>query len=293
MAIDILQSKIRKLKNPSMIRMDVMPEQIPPHLVEKYGDVTKAAFFYERELMQQLRDLVPALYFSFGYNALMGTEALEGLQKNLKFAQELGYYVLLEYSGVVSVRDAEQAAEILLDENSPYKCDGILITGALGIDAVQPFVQMLEKTEKDLFVTIRTGNKSAASVQDLMTGGRVSHMAVADVVSRLGKPFTGKYGYSRVCGVGPATSADSLRNLRSKYKDMFLLIHGYDSPSANAKLCFEGFDRLGYGAIVLNDSEICGAWKNEETSDGTDFADQARNAAERMKKNLLRYIDIL
>lgn len=293
MAIDMLQAKIRKLKNPSMIRMDVLPEQVPPHLVEEYGSISKAAFYYERELMQQLKDLVPALYFSIGSSALQGAEALEDLRKNLEFAHELGYYVLLEYSGIVSVRDAEQAAQILLDEKSPYQCDGVLITGTLGVDGIQPFVQYLENTNKDLFVTVRTGNKSAASVQDLMTGGRVSHMSVADIVSRLGKPFTGKYGYSRVCGVGPATSAHVLKNLRTKYKDMFLLVHGYDSPSANAKLCFEGFDRLGYGAIVLNDQEICGAWKDDEAADGKDFAQQARSAAERMKKNLLRYIDIL
>ena len=40
MAIDFLQDKIRKLKNPSMIDLTLKPEHIPTHIVEEEGSLT-------------------------------------------------------------------------------------------------------------------------------------------------------------------------------------------------------------------------------------------------------------
>ena len=83
-----------------------------------------------------------------------------------------------------------------------------------------------------------------------------------------------------------------LKKLRDRYKSLFLLIDGYDYPNANAKNCSFAFDKLGHGAIACADCSITAAWKAAE-SDGVDYIDCALQAAERMKKNLLRYITVL
>ena len=102
----------------------------------------------------------------------------------------------------------------------------------------------------------------------------------------------GKLGYSRIGALTAASSAESLRSLRGKYPRMFFLVDGYDSPSANAKNCSYAFDRLGHGAVVCAGETITCAWKRAQ-SDGGDFLEQAVAAAERMKKNLTRYVTIL
>jgi len=89
-----------------------------------------------------------------------------------------------------------------------------------------------------------------------------------------------------------ATASDSLKSLRVKYPDLFLLVDGYDYPNANAKNCSHAFDQYGHGAAVCAGNSISGAWKLAE-SDGTDFLAHAQNAVERMKKNVIRYITIL
>lgn len=293
MAIDVLQSRIRKLKNPSMLRMDVPFEALPQELQGQEQEKGEGFFRFERELLEALKETVPAVCFDFDSFALCGSKRLEQLKKNLSYAKKLGYYVLLQYTGTITPQDAQRAAKQLFGEASPWKFDGLMITGLIGADGIEPFVDAAAETDRDIFVTIRTGNKSAGAVQDLMTGGRLSYMATADIVSRLGKPFRGKFGYSRVGGVGPATSAEALKNLRSKYNDMFLILQGYDNPSANAKLCASGFDKLGYGAVVLSDGAVAAAWTEAENSDGSDYLDHAVAAAERMKKNITRYITIL
>ena len=72
MSIDALQTKIRKLKNPSMLRMDILPGQMPPHLLEQEGSYCAALYRFERELMERLREVVPAVCFHFGSYALGG-----------------------------------------------------------------------------------------------------------------------------------------------------------------------------------------------------------------------------
>ena len=86
-----------------------------------------------------------------------------------------------------------------------------------------------------------------------------------------------------------ASSGDSLRALRSKYSRLFLLLDGYDYPNANAKSCSYAFDKLGHGAAACAGESILTAWKDAEG----DWAELAVAAAERMKKNLNRYVTIL
>ena len=77
-----------------------------------------------------------------------------------------------------------------------------------------------------------------------------------------------------------------------RYKYVFLLVDGLDYPSGNAKNCGFAFDRLGHGAAVCVGPSVTAAWKETE-SDGQDYVEQAVQAAERIKKNLSRYVTIL
>ena len=138
----------------------------------------------------------------------------------------------------------------------------------------------------------RTGNKSAPELQDLLCGSRLVHTVAVDLINRFAPETMGKLGYSRIGALTAASSAESLRSLRGKYPRVFFLVDGYDSPSANAKNCSYAFDRLGHGAVVCAGETITCAWKQAQ-SDGGDFLEQAVAAAERMKKNLTRYVTIL
>ena len=89
-----------------------------------------------------------------------------------------------------------------------------------------------------------------------------------------------------------ASAPDSLKNLHSKYRSVFLLVDGLDYPSGNAKNCSYAFDRFGHGAAVCAGPSVTAAWLENET-DGTNYVEQALQAAERMKKNITRYITVL
>lgn len=289
MSIDTLQEKIRKLKNPSLIDLSLPATALPGHLVSEEGGTAKAYSRFCRELVVGLKGIVPGVRFSFAAFALLGAEGVSELVGTLKFARDQGFYVVLDAPEVLSPVMAEAIAGTIFDA---FPCDGLVIHAYLGSDVLKPFLPFCKEAKKDLFVVVRTGNRSGAELQDLLSGSRLVHAAAADMVNRYGSDCTGKWTYSRVAAMAGANSADSLRNLRSKYPRMFLLVDGYDYPSANAKKCSAAFDKLGHGAVVCAGTSVTAAWKEAE-SDGTDYVVHAVQSAERMKKNLTNYLTIL
>ena len=291
MSIDKLQEKIRKTKNPSVIDFTVLPDHIPLHLTQEEGNLVAAYSRFCKELLLGLKGVVPAVRFSLSAFSLLGPIAVDQLTEILRYAGELGYYVLLDAPEALSQQAADTAAECLL-QSDRYPCDGVIVSAYIGSNAIRPYVKRLKESGKSLFVVVRTANKTAAEVQDLMTGSRLVHTAMADLAGRLGEPLLGRCGYSQVGGVAAASSADSLRTIRGKQKYLFLLLDGYDYPNANAKNCSFAFDKLGHGAAACAGNSVTGAWFHEEL-DGKDYVSLAVQAAERMKKNLTRYVTIL
>ena len=292
MSVDILQEKIRKTKNPSMLELTVPVDDIPGHIQENAQSKAEAYGVFCRELLEGLKGIVPAVRFGFGCFALLGGEGLGELAKVMKTAKDLGYYVALDAPEVLSPAMAKYTAEALLGKESVYPCDGLILSGYLGSDVIKAFLPYCKNEKKDIFVVTRTANKSAPELQDLLAGSRLVHSVAADHVNRYGADTVGKFGYTRVGILAAASSAQSLRDLRSKYPKLFMLLDGYDYPNANAKNCSFAFDKYGHGAAACSGAGITCAWKQVE-SDGQDYLEHAKAAAERMKKNLTRYITVL
>lgn len=291
MSVDILQDKIRKTKNPSVVDFNMLPEHIPPQILETEETFSGAWERYCKLLLQELKGMIPAVRFSMAAAIAYGVEGLYALAELLRYARELGYYVLLDYPNAFTAMDAQRCADILFSEDSAYLFDGLILSAYIGSDALRAISQKLAQTGKSLFVLTRTANKSAQDLQDLLTGSRLVHMAMADIVSRFAQPLMGKKAYSLIGVVATATSASTTKNLRTKYPHMFLLLDGYDAPGANAKNCSGAFDRLGFGAAACAGVSVTAAWQ-EENRTPEEYAEAAKEAVERMKRNLGRYVTI-
>ena len=289
MSVDALQEKIRKTKNPSVLYFDGVTDWIPSHIRESAESLAGAYGVFCRSLLTELRGILPAVRFSFGGFALMGAEGMALLTELLADADRLGYYVLLDAPDMLNTQSAKQVAAAFCDKETTYHFDGLIVPSYLGTDILKQFLPLC-KDGKALFPIVRTANKSASEVQDLITGGRLVHTAVADLVSRLGDQWVGRCGYNNVGAVAAASAADSLRTLRTKYTRLFLLLDGSDYPNSNAKNCSLAFDKLGHGAVACASESILCAWRDGVQED---YLLLARDAAERMKKNLTRYITVL
>ena len=286
MSVDVLQERIRKMKNPTVVDLTLEVCDLPPQFS---GAAGYGAFC--RELLTALKGLVPAVRVGYTAFSLLGAEGMVELRGVLDAAAQMGYYVILDAPAMRSPSMARSVAAAVFGEEAQWPCDGLVLDGYLGSDILKPFLPFCQRG-KDVYCLVRTSNKSAPELQDLLTGTRLVHAAAADLYNRFIGDCMGKFGYSRVAVMAGGNSAQSLLTLRSKYPKMFLLVDDVDYPGCNAKHCSNAFDQFGRGAAVCVGPTITCAWKTAET-DGSDFTAQAVAAVERMKKNLTRYTTIM
>lgn len=287
MSIDVLQNKIRKLKNPAALWLCPAQSLIPAAVLEEAGSLGKAYGQYALSLLENLQEYFCAVRVNFDAFALAGVDGLVSLERVLDQAKKLGYYVILDWMHMEDPASAEQAAKVILKEGA-WPCDAVVVTPYGGSEGVKPYLSAAGK--KDVFVAVKTGNKSASELQDLQTGGRQVYIASAELVSIWGEMSVERFGYSRVAAVAGAANASALRILRQKFPRLFMLVEGLETTGANVKNCSYAFDRMGYGALVCAGSSILGAWKERE--DG-DYLEAARDASDRLKRNLSRYVTVL
>ena len=306
MSIDLLQSKIRKLKTPILVGLDPTAELIPPELLAdataRLGNTPEAlADSYLRfckGLLDALKKAVPAVKVQAACFEAIGWQGVRAMQEVLAYAKKLGYYVLLETMrtdvGHIAAITADSVfGGVPLGEERywPYPCDGLVLNGYLGSDGIRPYLPYLKgENPKNIFVVVKSSNRSSAEVQDLLSGDRVIHTAMADLTLRWSMDLFGKCGYGEVGAVVGLSSPTAIQALRKRYDTLFFLVPGYGAQGGVAKHASYAFDRLGHGAIVCASRSIIGAWREQA---GVDYPEAALAAVEKMKKQLENYVRVL
>lgn len=284
-----LQEKIRKSKMPVVLDLFPGGSTLPPCIRENSKTELDGYAHFAISLLERLKGTVPGVRFSFSGFAAEGPEGLQVLSRLTERAKRLGYCVLLTVPEAMSSREAEHFADTFFAPRCPWSFDILVTSAYLGTDSVRPYVEKLKDSNRDLLVVVRTGNKSAPELQDLLTGGRLVHMAAADKINRLAQELVGRWGYSRI-GLVAAPGVGG--TLRTKYPQMFFLLDSYDYNNVSAKKCAAAFDKYGHGAAVLAGTKISQAWLAAQT-DGYDYAEQAALAVERIQRNLTGSVTIL
>ena len=306
MSIDALQSKIRKMKNPTMVCICPYYDQIPAYLREEaraeFGDTLRAAAeacrAFSCGILDALADIVPAVSVETACFTALGADGTTAMQQVLNYATQKGYYVLLDAMRCDIAPNAELLAQscfglIQVGDYGyrPYVCDGVLLSSYLGSDAVKPFTRFCAEG-RNVFLLAHSSNKSAREVQDLLSGDRVVYQVMADLAMRWSMDLFGTNGYSEIGLVVGANNVPVLQSIRRRYDRLFLLVPGFGAQGAGAKDVQYAFDRMGHGAVVMAGRSILYAYLKKET-DEHEYAQAARNAAQKMREQILTYITVI
>lgn len=307
MSIDVLQERIRKLKSPIMVGLDPYLPILPRHIVrdafDEYGQTLRgAAEAYYRfctELLDRLCPIVPAVKLQSACFEALGADGICQMQRISKYARELGYYVLMDsmrgdVGSVAEIYAQAVFGSVPVGETAYqlYSCDGLTVNGYLGSDGIKPFLPYCKHDGKNVFILLKTSNKSSREVQDLLSGDRVVYTAMADLAMRWGTDLIGKNGYSEIGAVVGATFPQTMKLLREKYDRLFFVVPGYGAQGGTAKNVQFAFDRFGHGAIVAASRSIICAWQ-KDGGDGENYLDCAEEAALKMKADIGKYVVIL
>lgn len=307
MSIDVLQQKIRKKKNPTVLGLDPRPEYIPQAIIDRnlaeFGQtpagMANAYVEFCRGLIDALEPIVPAVKPQSACFEALGHEGIRALEEVTSYAKSRELYVIMDAKRSDIGVSAESYARTFLGQTmigdtpyAPFDADAVTVNGYLGSDGITPFTELCKQRDKAIFLLVKTSNKSSREVQDLIAGDRLMYCVMADLAMRLSGGLLGENGYSAIGAVVGATHPDVLRELRRKYDRLFFLVPGYGAQGGAARDVQHAFDRYGHGAIINASRSLMCAWK-KTGADGADYAEAARQAAVEMKNELTTYVQVL
>jgi len=301
-AIDNLIEKIKQTNNPTVMGLDPRYDMIPEVVRNKYSNnlegIAKAILEYNKELIDNTYDIIPAIKPQLAFYEMFGTEGMKAFKETCKYAKEKGMIVIADakrgdigstakgYSNAYLGQTSIGEKKIEVFEN----IDFLTVNPYLGVDSITPFVEDCLEYGKGIFVLVKTSNPSSGELQDLkLENGKTVYEHVALLVEKWGENLRGKYGYSSVAAVVGATYPEQLKEIREKAKHTYFLIPGYGAQGGKAEDIALGFDKDGLGGIVNASRSLMCAYKTDkwkEKYSGAEYGKATRAEALEMKNVL-------
>ncbi|KAB3530557.1 orotidine-5'-phosphate decarboxylase [Alkaliphilus serpentinus] len=306
--IDRLIRKIQEKNNPTVVgldpRLSFIPQWIKDENFEKYGKTPKAvaeAFLqFNKEIIDHIHDLVPAVKPQIAMYEQYGAEGVEAYIKTIEYGKKKGLVIIgdIKRGDIASTAEAYSKGhigrvDIEGEEFEIFKEDSITINPYLGYDSIEPFLEDCRDYDKGLFVLVKTSNPNSGQIQNLSIEGKCIYEIMGDLVSQWGEGLKGSSGYSRIGAVVGATHPEEAAKLREIMPHTYFLVPGYGAQGGNAEDLKACFNRDGLGAIINSSRGIIGAHRmveNKERFKEKEFAMAAREAALAMKVDLQKVI---
>lgn len=306
MSLDRMIENIVKMQNPTVAGLDPKLAYIPQYILdeskEKYGVSLKAAanalFEFNKALIDELCDVVPAVKPQAAYYEMYGFEGVKVLEETIAYAKSKGMFVMTDgkRNDIGATMEAYATAhlgetDVFGEKIAAFDADALTVNGYLGSDGINPLLKVCGEKDKGIFVLVKTSNKSSGELQDMkLENGNTVYAQMGEMCEKWGEELPGKYGYSGVGAVVGATYPAMLGELREKMPHTFFLVPGYGAQGGAADDVAPGFDKNGLGAIVNSSRGIMCAWQKEEGLDPHDFAKAARREAIRMRDEIVARI---
>lgn len=303
-AMDKLINKIKETNNPTVMGLDPRYDMIPESIRTKYSEdiegACKAILEFNKELIDSVYDIVPAVKPQIAFYEMFGAEGIKVFNETCKYAKQKGMIIIADVkrgdigSTAAGYSNAYLGKTPIGEEKvSIYDVDFVTVNPYLGIDGVKPFIDDCKEYGKGIFILVKTSNKSSGELQDLkLENGTTIYEKVAELVNSWGEELVGEYGYSSVGAVVGATYPIQIKELREIMPKTYFLIPGYGAQGGKAEDIALGF-KDGIGGIVNASRSLMSAYKSDRWKDKyseKEFDKATRAEAIRMRDELNKEI---
>ena len=296
--ISQLIEKIQKTKAPICVGLDQMLSYVPEHIVkmafDAYGETLEGAaeaiWQYNKEIIDNTYDLIPAVKPQIAMYEQFGIEGLVVYKKTVDYCHEKGLVVIGDAKrGDIGSTSAAYATghlgkvQVGSKSYSGFDTDILTVNPYLGTDGVKPFVEVCNTNDRGIFVLVKTSNPSSGEFQDRIIDGRPLYEWVGEQVAAWGEEHMGD-DYSYVGAVVGATYTEMRKVLRKVIRKSYILVPGYGAQGGKGKDLVHFFNEDGLGAIVNSSRGIIAAYKQEAYAKfgAENFGDASRAAVEAM-----------
>lgn len=296
--IQKLISKIQKTNAPIVVGLDPMMNYIPSQIQQKafaeYGETLEGAaeaiWQYNKEIIDNVYDLIPAVKPQIAMYEQFGLEGLKAFKKTVDYCKEKDLVVIGDIKrGDIGSTSAAYATghlgRVQVGSKSyvPFDEDFVTVNPYFGTDGVKPFLDVCKAEKKGIFLLVKTSNPSSGEFQDRLVDGRPLYEIVGEHVAKWGEECMGE-SYSYVGAVVGATYPEQGKILRKIMPKSFILVPGYGAQGGKGADLVHFFNEDGLGAIVNSSRGIIAAYKQEKYAKYGEehFAEASRAAVEDM-----------
>lgn len=288
MIIDRLYESVEKKGN-VCIGLDTAVEYIPQSFRLKFNNIEDGLFEFNKRIIDATNEYAACFKVQIAYYEALGLKGLIAYKRTLEYIRNSGSIVIADIKRGDIAATAGMYARAHFEGD--FESDLITLSPYMGMDSIEPYLTYVNKSEKGLFVLIRTSNKGAEDIQYIDdSNGEKVYKRTGDKLYELSRGYIGDCGYSSVGGVIGCTHIDEGIELRNRYKNMFFLIPGYGAQGGAAN-DVAIYLRNGNGGVVNSSRGILLAYKNHEDGE-VKFDEYARREALRMREDIRNAVRI-
>jgi orotidine-5'-phosphate decarboxylase len=220
--LDLLKDSAENKGNILCFGIDPAIEKIP---IEGNNEEKITRFFLDiLDAMESENIDIPTVKPNIAFFEKYGFEGLKALKKIIEEYKKKNINVILDAKRGDIGNTASAYAKAVFDF---WKADAVTLHPYLGFDSIKPF---LDYKAKGSYVLVRTSNKSAVEVQDLVIDEEPLYKKVAELVIKWHRP-----GLGAVVGATYPKELKELSNLFvASNKNIPMLIPGVGSQGASA-----------------------------------------------------------
>lgn len=262
--VDRLAGAVASRNSLVCVGLDPVPERLPQGISRDAAGIAE----FNRRLIDATSDVACCYKPNFPFYGAFGAAGVEALQQTIEAVPD-DIPVLLDCKVGDIGSTAQRWAHMVFDE---LGADAIVVNPYMGTDAVSPF---LEYSDRGVFVLCHTSNPGAADFQRLLVDGSPLYEHVVRKTLTWNETHGG-------CGiVVGATQAGSISRLRTLAPEMPFLVPGVGSQGGDLQAAVaDGLRDDGSGLLINSSRSIIFA------SDGLDFAEAARAAADDLRQQI-------
>jgi orotidine-5'-phosphate decarboxylase len=260
-----LVKQIRQKNSFLCIGLDVDLTKIPPHLLETEDPI----FEFNKAIIDATHHLVVSYKPNTAFYEAYGIKGWQSLQKTIDYINE-------KHPELFTIADAKRGdigntssmyAKAFLED---LNFDSVTVAPYMGKDSVEPFLAF---ENKHTILLALTSNQGAFDFQTLTIDGSPLYKLVLET----SKSWKNSKNLMYVVG---ATKAEYFTEIRKIVPDHFLLVPGVGAQGGSlSEVCKYGMNAT-VGLLINSSRAIIYA------SNGTDFAQKAREEALKMQQEM-------
>ena len=239
------------------VGLDPMPDRLPPEIAVDSGDPRKtldAVYAFVVGVLDAVSETAACVKFQSAYFERFHGDGVDAYFELVHEAKQKGLLVIGDAKrgdiGTTSAAYADAHLAPYFGGDDSETPDALTVNPMLGLDTIEPFVDVAAEHGKGLFVLVRTSNPGSVETQNVaLADGRMWSEHLADLLAPVAEA-NATDDVSLIGAVVGATQPDAMTSLRQRLPKSIFLLPGYGAQGGTAATARAAFADGTPGAIV-------------------------------------------